>query len=313
MRRDKILTLSSFLLPLKMLIRSTSPILLYHSIFNESPSELRGILDNVYPNILRYQLRILKSHYKVISVDDYIKLRDKRGYACVTFDDAYQNVIKNGLAVFEELNIPVTIFVNTSTLENKVFWRDKIRYIINNNLVSEFEKFSKNTFQSKERGLYKYTKMKGNNSRIVEGEIDLFFDSLDIAPNLENYCVNSKQQFFKHELISYGNHTHNHYVLSSLSVEEQYDEVKKAKDILSDVNVNQSKLFSLPFGGNEDYNMSTIDILKELDYEGMLMSRNRINTYRNDFLHERFMPRENDLINIIKKLSLKELLMFCNN
>ena len=137
-------------------------------------------------------------------------------------------------------------------------------------------------------------------------------DSKGRRIDVKNYCINSEDQLIKHTLVSYGNHSHNHYVLSSLSYKEQYNEISKAKMILDKIDVNKSNLFSLPFGGSDDYNEDTVDIVNKLGYSGMLMSRNRVNYYTNSediALLERFMPFEKNLNLSLKKLFLKELLI----
>ena len=140
--KSKAFSIISRLLPFKIIALNSNPILLYHSIFKQVPKNMMDGLDNVMPEILFEQISFLKKHYEIISVDDYIGLRDKNGYACLTFDDGYKTVLDRGLEVFESLNLPITIFLNTSSLEGKIFWRDKVRFIINNNLVEEFKNFT---------------------------------------------------------------------------------------------------------------------------------------------------------------------------
>lgn len=296
--------------PIRVVTKNISPIILYHSVFEEVPKDIENGLDNVTTDILYEQLSELKKYYTVVSIDEFISLKDKTGYACITFDDAYKNVITNGLKVFEELKVPVTIFVNTSTLNNKVFWRDKVRYILNNELVSDFEKFSKGIIKVDDKGFYKYSKMNLNNSILVEKEIDDFFENMNIKFGIQNYCISLKEQLIKHELVSFGNHSHNHYVLSSLSYDEQYNEINTTKMILDKLDVNKSNVFSLPFGGKDDYNEDTINIVNKLGYSGILMSRNRVCIKNNKgLLYERFMPLKNNLVYSLKKLFIKELIM----
>ena len=295
------------LIPIRLLAKSTSPIVLYHSIFEDKPTEFEQGLDNVEPKILYSQLVELKKYYKVVSLRDYIKLSDTRGYACVTFDDAYSNVIENGLKIFEELNIPVTIFVNTATLSGKVFWRDKVRYIINQNLVEEFEKRN-NEIRINNKSFYTYTTSNRNNSIYVEKKIDNFIQENEISYEIVDYCVSSEMELINHPLVEYGNHTHNHYVMSSLTEEQQYKEIKNAKEVLENFDLNKNiEVFSLPFGSENDYDHRTAKIVKELGYKKILLSRNRLNTgkvCREEL--ERFMPLESDILFTIKKLFLKK-------
>lgn len=315
MINKKILSYAAQLIPIKIVADNTNPILLYHSVFNSVPKDMEGGLDNVNTNILYEQILNISKHFEIISVDNYLSLKNKKGYACITFDDGYKSVIENGFDVFKSLNIPVTIFINTCTLKNKIFWRDKVRFILSNNLVDEFEIFTNKIKKIKDVGFYRYTKVQSNNSIMVENEIDRFLTKKRIDIEVNNYGVNSDQDLIKHDLISYGNHSHNHYVMSSLSYEEQYQEIKYAKSILDNYDVNLSKVFSLPFGGNKDYNSDTVKALESLGYQSMLMSKNCLNflngckTENNLIFLDRFMPMNEPIIKTIKKVFLKNLVI----
>ena len=50
----------------------------------------------------------------------------KKGLASVTIDDGYKNVIDESLLIFKSLNIPITIFINSSTFFEKFFGETKL-------------------------------------------------------------------------------------------------------------------------------------------------------------------------------------------
>jgi len=312
--KSKAFSIISRLLPFKIIALNSNPILLYHSIFKQVPKNMMDGLDNVMPEILFEQISFLKKHYEIISVDDYIGLRDKNGYACLTFDDGYKTVLDRGLEVFESLNLPITIFLNTSSLEGKIFWRDKVRFIINNNLVEEFKNFTTKMIRTNGHDFYKYTKNKNNNSIIIENEIDKFIEHKNIGSQLNSYSIDSSKYFINHPLVSYGNHSHNHYVMSSLTFDEQFQEINNTKKVLIDNGINHSKVFSLPFGGPDDFNDDTINILENEGYDAMLMSQNLLNfpfsadkTRGNIILLERFMPKSMLLPTTMKEIFFRTI------
>lgn len=300
---------------MRIITSNSNPILLYHSVFNNIPDDMHGGLDNVTTDILYEQIYKLKKHFDVIPLDDYVTLKNKKGYSCITFDDGYKSVVDNGLEVFKSLNVPVTIFINTCTLKNKIFWRDKVRFILSNNLVDEFQRFSNKIQHLNDMDFYRYTKNKSNNSIIVESEIDKFLKKKNINLKLKHYGVNLENDLIKHDLITYGNHTHSHYVMSSLTYEEQYSEISNAKNILDKYDLNISNVFSLPFGGDKDFNSNTVKALKDLGYKSMLMSKDYLNFLKDQkvdgdlmFL-DRFMPMNEPILNNIKRIFLKNLLI----
>ena len=71
----------------------TSPVILYHSILRDLPRSQKSGLDNVFPEILHNQLVWLKDNFDIISIDDYSSLENKKGYASITFDDGYKDLL----------------------------------------------------------------------------------------------------------------------------------------------------------------------------------------------------------------------------
>lgn len=313
--KGKTFSIISRLLPFKIIALNSNPIFLYHAVFDRMPKNIQDGLHNVTPEILFEQLSYIKKHYEIISVDDYLELRDKNGYACITFDDGYKSVLDYGLPVIESLNLPITIFLNTSSFEGKAFWRDKVRFIINNNLVEEFKNFATTLIRANGQDFYNYTKNKNNNSIIVENEINKFIEYKNINSNQLSHLFDSKRCLINHPLISYGNHSHNHYVMSSLSFDEQFQEISNAKKFLINSGINHSKVFSLPFGRMDDFNDDTINILENEGYDAMLMSQNLFNfpfsTYKtngNIILLERFMTKNKLLPATMKEIFLRTII-----
>lgn len=50
-----------------------------------------------------------------------IQMLEKKGLANITINNGYKNVIDEALPVFKNLNVPITIFINSSLFDNKVF------------------------------------------------------------------------------------------------------------------------------------------------------------------------------------------------
>ena len=121
-------------IPIKLITKNYNPVLLYHSLGSTSKFEN---IDHVNLEILNTQLKIIQKYWKFVSIDEYVSSKNKKGLASITIDDGYKNVIDESLQVFENLNIPITIFIN-SYIRGKIFWRDKVRYLIENNYVQKY-------------------------------------------------------------------------------------------------------------------------------------------------------------------------------
>jgi peptidoglycan/xylan/chitin deacetylase (PgdA/CDA1 family) len=258
----------------------TSQVILYHATFSRIPKNLSAGLHNVAPEEIYKQLQWLKKNFDIVSIDDFFEHK-RPGMATVTFDDAYQSVFKEAMPVIKSLNIPATIFINGCSLEGKVFWRDKIRFLINNSMEIEFiNYFAKISAGGKlltKENFYWASKSININSREIDQALDGFLKERDISLNQMNYCLKDKTLLVNDELITYGNHTFSHYNLSSLSEEEQKEDIGKNHELLKRLGVKLSRVFSIPFGGKKHFNEATIGIIKDLGYKGYLLSSNMIN------------------------------------
>lgn len=63
---------------------------------------------------------------------------------------------------------------------------------------------------------YFYTKDPRNNSRTVDCELQEFLRAFPGVPLPEQNCIDDERLLVRHPLISYGSHSHRHYVPSSL-------------------------------------------------------------------------------------------------
>ena len=275
------------------LSKFNNQVLLYHSTFSNEPSELKNQIHNVRPETIYKQIIWLKKRYDIIDLDDFVSKKNNRGKASITFDDAYISVYNETIPILKDLKVPFTIFVNGVTLENKPMWRDKIRYIMNNKLIDElllFEKpfFLKNNINKD--NFYRSTKRKKINSKYIDDILDSFFSKKRINTDEILFCYNNLNYFEKNPLITYGNHSYNHYLLSSLSIKELEYEVFRNHQLLEKMNLKKSKIFSIPFGGENDFNNDLLVILKKLKYKGFLLSNNKLNNS--------LLSKKNDLLEI---------------
>ncbi len=262
----------------------SSHILLYHSTFNYIPDDLKQGLHNVTPDTIYKQIEWFKQYFDIVEVDHIFDEKlGISGKVAITFDDAYQSVFTEALPVIESLNVPCTIFINGISLSGKPFWRDKIRFLINNSLVNDFLKLHPSfcyTNNITSLNFYKITKSPNVNSKIIDSLLDKYLEKKQAPIDNIVFCVNDINSIIKHPLISYGNHTYSHYVLSSLNGNQQETEIKRNHELLTKCDVKLSKIFSVPFGRDNDFNSTTIDLLNKYQYTGFLYSRNAINIRR---------------------------------
>ena len=275
-------------------------ILIYHSSFSDKNILRDQYIHNVTPENIINQIEILSKFYDLVNLDDLFCFDSKiDGKMAITFDDGYSNLFKDILPELIQKKIHSTVFLIGNTFHGNILWREKIAYLLKNpKIFNEFKDFySKNvSFNWDYKTFYRESKSFKFNSKELDNYLDQFLSdySYDITTNL----VSEKENLIKNDYVSYGNHTYNHYVLSSLTEEEQYYEIFNNVQLLSDLDVNLSNVFAFPFGGLNDYNKSTLKILNDLNIKNVLLSNNVMNFYGVDNINnvkylDRFSPSNN--------------------
>ena len=261
---------------------------IYHATFPAKPSDMNNGLHNVTPVALKSQLDWYSRHFDLVDADQLVQHPNPSGKASITFDDAYTSVFDYALPMLIEMKIPATVFIVGCSLDGKTFWRDKIRYLINNELVEDFLFFLKNSkaLEIDAGTFYRKSKSAGISSVLLDNAMDDYFkiNSHRGSLKVDNYCINDSTKLIRHPLIRYGNHTYNHYVLPSLTRDQQRSEILKTEKLLDSLNLNRSRLFSLPFGGLHYADFHTLSVIKELKFSGILINGKQLHWGKLKFL-----------------------------
>lgn len=292
------------------------PVPVYHSIGNikEESQILRGDIHNIRPDVFYDQIISLMKHYTFVTIDELVenfanRPRKNKRLLSITFDDGYKNVIVNALPVLNNLNIPSTLFYTAKFSKAELFWRDKVRYLINRSMIPSFIEFGKKRNprfnELNESNFYGYSKSPGFLSGIDFEMImnDYFIiNSLPLFDEEGIYCSIEELKKIENSNFTIGNHTWSHYLLTNLSKSDQYDQIKRCQDILTSEFKNVSNVFCIPFGGKNAYNEDTIELIDELNYSGFLTVDSRDNCYytkkskSRPLEISRFLPTEEDFI-----------------
>jgi len=261
--------------------RRSSPIVLYHATFRDVPPDLDSGLHNVEPDVLIEQIRWLQRSYEIIHIDEWFQRGGPLGTACVTFDDAYRSIADEAIPRLIEMDVPSTVFINGVTFEGDVLWRDKVHFLISNGHVKDFLgspiAVRAGLFEISPPAFYNETKRPQRNSRVVDEAITEFLASADLLDRLQRFAMDQRVEMIEHPLVRYGSHTYRHYLPSSLTAEEFRAELAENERVLDELEVNRSRVFSIPFGGEDSVDEATIGVLAEFGFTGILYSRNAAN------------------------------------
>lgn len=270
--------------------------LLFHACYPNPPEQLAKGLHNITPIQLEVLMVRLQKYFQFVSIDEFAAAGCHHGLACVSFDDGYKSVFEYALPVLQGLDISTTIFINSAMLKGGVFWRDKVRMLQNLNLVEDFEAFSMVAEGDPSQSFYRRSKQPTVNSAAVDVALEQFFADHSIELEEPAAVIDDVSWIRPAPGLSYGNHSHSHYVLASLSAREQQQEIALCQAQLQDVpGITCSEIFSIPFGEFKDFTSSTLGVIAELGYRGIALSRHRLQDGPQQMaglqVVERFMPR----------------------
>lgn len=293
---------------IRALSRSRGLVLLYHSISTDASLAGKGIHD-LPPRVLERHIADLSPWFRFVSLPEFLARDDPSGLAAVTFDDGYRNVIDNALPVLGRYRIPASVFLNTVVMEGKLNWRDKVRYLIDRNLVERF--LAGCELPVTEGRFYRFSKHPGNSSALVDRLLDEFLEDRECDLYTEHPYLRLDDPILDSgtlETVLVGNHGARHYVLSSLADEQQFEEINDPKPLLSSLPGGcLENTLSIPFGASRDINPATLDIARQAGYSHVLMSRQRLHrtcwSDRHPRMIERFMPRSEDVIGEILEIT----------
>lgn len=255
-------------------------ILMYHGVSSKKlPSNYWTLLPLTK---FEDQMKIIKHRYNVIKCSEIIPsenatLLSKKNSVVITFDDGYENILNEAYPILLKYQLPAIIFIVTG-LPNNIIWVDLIYNIImlseRDIVLTNFNLgicYSKSNSEVKSKFINKlklYLKSCKDEKRkhIVDYLLKNYPVSNDqLFESLKLLSESQIKKLSKTDLIQLGYHSHNHPILSQLSEEQQKDEIINSIGKFNEWGIKAEKIFAYPNGKVEDYNSTTINILKSND------------------------------------------------
>jgi len=232
-------------------------------------------------------LDLLKKYTNIVSLETLqnriLNRKSVKGYSAITFDDGCSSFFTHALPVLKEKRIPVTLFVTTSLLAGDLFWRDKVREIIKRDLTQQFVAFA-HSYPAlsglTEKHFYQKTKHPSIDQKMLDTVLDVFLAKHDLKISQSPYMTIQDLNSCDYDLLTIGNHTHAHYMLSSLSIEDQSDEISTAQKKLQEWGLDTKGLFSIPFGGKTTYSDETLSLLNQLGYTNISATGDKLSSFQ---------------------------------
>ncbi|MEO6683142.1 MAG: polysaccharide deacetylase family protein [Ginsengibacter sp.] len=232
----------------------------FHGLF-KSEEEMK--LNHIDPQtnmtldqFVRFIEYFLKNKYKFILPEELSSERNKNHpCAIITFDDGYYNNIL-AIEILNKYKIPGVFFISTkNVLENISYWWDIIyKYRIKEGrTIDEIRNEQNNLKTLKQESIDLYILENfGKESTTPWSDIDRPFTPDEIK-HLSN-----------NPLVSFGNHTHSHAILTNYNLEEIKAELKACNSILQNLTGVIPTTIAYP---NGNYNEVVIQASKEENFK----------------------------------------------
>ncbi|WP_081155637.1 polysaccharide deacetylase family protein [Niastella vici] len=195
-------------------------------------------------------VRWLKSKgFKFLSLHDINKIKNEelpfpKGAVLLTVDDGWQSNVTNVVEVANTYEVPVTIFVATTPVEEGPYWWSYVQQAKECGLIQYSKKALKKMPEEKRQGILQEVKKK-------------------VEPGRDAMTVEQVRAISASPFITIGAHTQTHPILINCSERQVYDEMKKSRQKLEMWTGTEVASFAYP---NGDYSNREIQILKALNY-----------------------------------------------
>jgi peptidoglycan/xylan/chitin deacetylase (PgdA/CDA1 family) len=217
---------------------------IFHGLFADAGELESDCLDPqqgiTVPMLEEFISYFKRQSYKFISpADMLLELPSDHRYMLVTFDDGYYTNVR-ALPVMEQFEIPAVFFVSSGHVtQGKAYWWDVV--------FRELKKLGKTQIQiRREQALYKTWK-----TADVEKDLRARFGESSMQPvcDLDRPFRRSElREFAKHPLVSVGNHTRDHAILTNYSPPEIREQIQGGQDDIRELTGKESRIIAYPNG-----------------------------------------------------------------
>ena len=244
-------------------------VLLYHRVDNLETSYSIMVCKKYFEEQLRY----IKNNFDVLSCSEEWSHVDHKAVA-LTFDDGYVDFCRSVYPLLKKYQIPATVFVATSGIDNdKEFWWDELEGILSKPVLPEIIKTKRKQFDTTE-----YDNRPALIMDIRNDVIDNTFEERDkeirgireqVDPGFiyrqayRTMNTDEIRMISKDPLISVGAHTVNHILCDHENKTVQYKEIKESKEKLEGIIEKPVELFAYP---NGNIGKETRGILRDLGF-----------------------------------------------
>jgi len=252
-------------------------ILMYHRVLEDDDKNISLMQPGMYvkKSTFEMQMEFLSRNYKIISMSNFLDRYSARAfdsserYCVITFDDGWRDNYDVAFPILKKLSIPATIFLAEGYVgTEKCFWYEEIARLIafvrDHNLydqkqefVNEPEVMISDLVYSRDFSIEKLNYVLEQCKRFSLNEINEAIKSLSFpmkdAGTQDRLMLNWDEvdEMAKYG-ISFGSHTSEHHILTTITSDIAQEEIEKSNERLSTRNINYIPVFCYPNGRFND-------------------------------------------------------------
>ena len=232
-------------------------VILYHCVDEKAPSFLGDLIIN--RKVFLEQISALQKRYRFLTWPEYKQAlaSPREAVRCVllTFDDGFQGSWNVSRALAADRNIPAAFFINTRVLDNDYApWMIQY-YFLRSQAPAKFleplwRSISNGIQLSPETArarLHECFSVRSVVEPIEEGLAKFGMTPGELAQKYNLY-LSAADISHRNNLITIGNHSHSHYVLTKLTGDELREDFQSSHERLKKILNNEPECFAYPFG-----------------------------------------------------------------
>jgi len=221
---------------------------LFHSLFQSQEEinsklvhPLEGITVESFRRFVEY---FLSQGYTVVTPREILNgLKESGKYLLLTFDDGYYNNHR-ALPVLREFQVPAVFFISTDHVQQgKCFWWD----VLYRERIRQGKDLQTINVETE--------RLKSLTANEIEGRLISAFGEAAFRPigDLDRpFTPSELKQFSEEELVTFGNHTCNHAVLTNYSEAGMADQIRGCQSALEEIVGERPLIISYPNGNYSD-------------------------------------------------------------
>ena len=231
-------------------------VLLYHYVADESPSFLHNV--TVTKQNFLEQISTLQKRYHFLTWSEFRDTLESPSAAdrgvLLTFDDGFRTSWEVANELASERQIPAVFFVNTRVLDNAYSpWMIQ-HYFLRTQAARALEPLWKSISGGKplsagdaRHRTHQCFGLKEVVEPIEQGLANVGMSPEDLAQKYRLY-ISSNAIRSRNHLITIGNHSHSHYILTKLREDDLEAELRTSHNILNGLLDSTAECFAYPFG-----------------------------------------------------------------